>query len=110
MIYNFSNIATILNGQIMVQQNNLAITEKMATTADIRNGLCIEHNHDIVKIIDFQRFQVGRGSGKTWFKFKSTTSGKVGEQELRGPHHDDGQQERQGESGDRGCGDSARAR
>lgn len=51
----------------------------MAATADIRNGLCIEHNNDIVKVIDFQKFQVGRGSGKVWFKFKSTTSGKVGE-------------------------------
>ncbi|HNG89961.1 MAG TPA: elongation factor P [Saprospiraceae bacterium] len=49
----------------------------MATTADIRNGMCIEHNNDIVKIIDFQKFQVGRGSGKVWTKFKSTTSGKV---------------------------------
>jgi len=49
----------------------------MATTADIRNGLCIEHNNDIVKIIDFQKFQVGRGSGKVWTKLKSTTSGKI---------------------------------
>ncbi|MCC7244221.1 MAG: elongation factor P [Saprospiraceae bacterium] len=49
----------------------------MATTADIRNGLCIEHNNDIVKVIDFQKFQVGRGSGKVWTKLKSTTSGRV---------------------------------
>jgi elongation factor P len=51
----------------------------MATTADIRNGMCIEHNGDIVKIIDFQKFQVGRGSGKVWTKMKSTTSGRVTE-------------------------------
>jgi elongation factor P len=49
----------------------------MATTADIRNGLCIEHNNDIVKVIDFQKFQVGRGSGKVWTKLKSTTTGRV---------------------------------
>ncbi len=49
----------------------------MATTADIRNGMCIEHNNDIVKIIDFSKFQVGRGSGKVWTKLKSTTSGRV---------------------------------
>jgi elongation factor P len=49
----------------------------MATTADIRNGLCIEHNNDIVKVIDFSKFQVGRGSGKVWTKLKSTTSGRV---------------------------------
>ena len=35
MIYNFSNIATILNGQIMVQQNNLAITEISIDTRKI---------------------------------------------------------------------------
>ncbi len=54
----------------------------MAATSDIRNGLCIEHNNDIVKVIDFQKFQVGRGSGKVWFKFKSTTTGKVGEHTI----------------------------
>lgn len=37
MIYNFSNIATILNGQIMVQQNNLAITEISIDTRKILN-------------------------------------------------------------------------
>jgi elongation factor P len=51
--------------------------KKMATTADIRNGMCIEHNNDIVKIIDFSKFQVGRGSGKVWTKLKSTTTGRV---------------------------------
>lgn len=37
MIYNFSNIATILNGQIIVQQNNLAITEISIDTRKILN-------------------------------------------------------------------------
>jgi elongation factor P len=58
----------------------------MATTADIRNGLCIEHNGDIFKVIDFQRFQVGRGSGKVWTKLKSTTSGKVIEHTYQSGH------------------------
>lgn len=58
----------------------------MATTADIKNGLCIEHNGDIFKIIDFQRFQVGRGSGKVWTKLKSTTSGKVVEHTFQSGH------------------------
>jgi elongation factor P len=34
----------------------------MATTADIRNGLCIEFNDDIFQIIEFQHAQVGRGA------------------------------------------------
>jgi elongation factor P len=58
----------------------------MATTADIRNGLCIEHNGDIVRIIDFQKFQVGRGSGKVWTKMKSTTTGKVLEHTFQSGH------------------------
>jgi elongation factor P len=58
----------------------------MATTADIRNGLCIEHNDDIYKVIDFQRFQVGRGSGKVWTKLKSSTSGKVIEHTFQSGH------------------------
>jgi len=58
----------------------------MATTADIRNGLCIELNNDIQKIIDFQKFQVGRGSGKVWTKLKSTTTGKVTEHTFQSGH------------------------
>ncbi|MCC6280584.1 MAG: elongation factor P [Saprospiraceae bacterium] len=59
----------------------------MATTADIRNGLCIELNNDILKIIDFQKFQVGRGSGKVWTKLKSATTGKVVEHTFQSGHN-----------------------
>ena len=59
----------------------------MATTADIRNGLCIELNNDILKVIDFKKFQVGRGSGKVWTKLKSTTSGKVLEHTFQSGHN-----------------------
>ena len=58
----------------------------MATTADIRNGLCIELNNDTFRVIDFQRFQVGRGSGKVWTKLKSTTSGKTIEHTFQSGH------------------------
>ncbi len=51
----------------------------MANTADIKNGMCIEHNGDIVRIIEFSKFQVGRGSGKVWTKMKSSTSGRITE-------------------------------
>lgn len=59
----------------------------MATTADIRNGLCIELNNDILKVIDFSKFQVGRGSGKVWTKLKSTTTGKVIEHTFQSGHN-----------------------
>lgn len=59
----------------------------MATTADIRNGLCIELNNDTMRVIDFQRFQVGRGSGKVWTKLKSTTTGKIIEHTFQSGHN-----------------------
>jgi elongation factor P len=59
----------------------------MATTADIRNGLCIELNNDILRVIEFSKFQVGRGSGKVWTKLKSTTTGKVIEHTFQSGHN-----------------------
>ncbi|MFZ4632616.1 MAG: elongation factor P [Saprospiraceae bacterium] len=59
----------------------------MATTADIKNGLCIELNNDTFRVIDFQKFQVGRGSGKVWTKLKSSTSGKVIEHTFQSGHN-----------------------
>jgi elongation factor P len=59
----------------------------MATTADIRNGLCIELNNDILRVIDFQKFQVGRGSGKVWTKLKSSTTGRVVEHTFNSGHN-----------------------
>lgn len=32
----------------------------MATTADIRKGLCIEFNHDIYKVIEFLHVKPGK--------------------------------------------------
>ncbi len=34
----------------------------MATTSDIRKGLCIRFNHDIWKIIEFQHVKPGKGA------------------------------------------------
>ena len=33
----------------------------MATTSDIRNGLCIKYNNDIYKIIEFLHVKPGKG-------------------------------------------------
>ena len=49
----------------------------MATTADIKNGLCIEHNHDIFAIIEFQHVKPGKGPAFVRTKLKSVTNGKV---------------------------------
>ncbi|HHB79670.1 MAG TPA: elongation factor P [Saprospiraceae bacterium] len=49
----------------------------MATTADIRNGLCLELNGDTYSVLEFLRFQTGRGPAFVRTKLKSLSSGKV---------------------------------
>lgn len=61
----------------------------MATTADLRNGMCIELNNDVFKVIEFLRFQMGRGGAFVRTKLKSTTSGKVIEHTFQSGHNID---------------------
>ncbi len=49
----------------------------MATTSDIRKGLCIKYNHDIFKIIEFLHVKPGKGPAFVRTKLKSVTTGKV---------------------------------
>jgi len=49
----------------------------MATTSDIRKGLCIKFNNDIFKIIEFLHVKPGKGPAFVRTKLKSVTSGKV---------------------------------
>ena len=49
----------------------------MATTADIRKGLCIEFNHDIYKVIEFLHVKPGKGPAFVRTKLKSVTNGKI---------------------------------
>jgi elongation factor P len=49
----------------------------MASTSDIRNGLCIKFNHDIYKIIEFLHVKPGKGPAFVRTKLKSVTNGKV---------------------------------
>ncbi len=49
----------------------------MATSSDIRKGLCIRYNHDIYKIIEFLHVKPGKGPAFVRTKLKSVTSGKV---------------------------------
>jgi len=62
-------IATILN----IKQ----AYDTMATTSDIRNGLCIKYNNDIFKVIEFLHVKPGKGPAFVRTKLKSVTSGKV---------------------------------
>ena len=49
----------------------------MANTSEIKNGLCIKHNHDLFKIIEFLHVKPGKGPAFVRTKLKSLTSGKV---------------------------------
>jgi elongation factor P len=49
----------------------------MATTADFRNGLCIEYNNDLYTIVQFQHVKPGKGGAFVRTKMKSLTNGKV---------------------------------
>ena len=49
----------------------------MASTSDIRNGLCIRYSHDIFKVIGFLHVKPGKGPAFVRTKMKSVTNGKV---------------------------------
>lgn len=49
----------------------------MASTADFKMGLCLNHNSDLVTIIDFQHVKPGKGGAFVRTKFKSLKTGKI---------------------------------
>lgn len=49
----------------------------MATTADFKNGLCIEFNHDIYTVVEFLHVKPGKGNAFVRTKLKSLTNGRV---------------------------------
>lgn len=49
----------------------------MASSSDIRNGLCIKYNNDIYKIVEFLHVKPGKGPAFVRTKLKSVTNGKV---------------------------------
>ena len=49
----------------------------MATTADFRNGLCIEFNGDLYTIVEFQHVKPGKGPAFVRTKLKNLKTGRV---------------------------------
>ena len=49
----------------------------MASTSDIKKGLCIKLNSDIFKVIEFLHVKPGKGPAFVRTKIKSVTTGKV---------------------------------
>lgn len=58
----------------------------MATTSDIKNGLCIELNNDIYEIIEFLHVKPGKGNAFVRTKLKSINTGKVIEHTFPAGH------------------------
>lgn len=57
--------------------------EFLATTSDIRNGLVINYNGDLVKIIEFQHVKTARGGARVRTKFKNIRTGQVVDNTFR---------------------------
>ena len=49
----------------------------MATTTDIKNGLCIEFNDQLFQIVSFQHVKPGKGPAFVRTKLKNVKTGKV---------------------------------
>ncbi len=49
----------------------------MASTSDIRKGMCIDHNNDIYAIVEFLHVKPGKGAAFVRTKLKSLTNGRV---------------------------------
>jgi elongation factor P len=49
----------------------------MATTADIKNGLCIKHNEKLFQVIEFQHVKPGKGPAFVRTKIRQIETGKV---------------------------------
>lgn len=49
----------------------------MASSGDIKKGLCMEYNNDIYSVVDFQHVKPGKGAAFVRTKMKSVTTGRV---------------------------------
>lgn len=49
----------------------------MATTADFRNGLCLEYNNDLYRLVEFQHVKPGKGGAFVRTKLKNIKTGRV---------------------------------
>ena len=49
----------------------------MASTSDIKNGICLNYNNDLVQIIEFLHVKPGKGPAFVRTKIRSLTTGKV---------------------------------
>ena len=60
--------------------------QTVATTADFRNGLCIEFNDDLFSIVEFQHVKPGKGPAFVRTKLKNLKTGRVIENTFTAGH------------------------
>ncbi len=58
----------------------------MATTAEIKNGLCIEFNNDIFQFVEFQHVKPGKGNAFVRCRMKGLKSGRMLEHTFPAGH------------------------
>lgn len=58
----------------------------MASTSDIRNGMCLEFNGHLVTVVSFQHVKPGKGPAFVRTKLKNITTGKVIENTFSAGH------------------------
>jgi elongation factor P len=58
----------------------------MASTSEIKNGLCLNFNHDVFSVVEFLHVKPGKGPAFVRTKLKSLTSGKVIDQTWPSGH------------------------
>jgi elongation factor P len=58
----------------------------MASTSDIKKGICFKYNNDIFKVVDFQHIKPGKGAAFVYCKYKSVTNGRVLESNFPSGH------------------------
>ena len=59
----------------------------MASTGDLKKGVCFEHSNDIFKVVDFQHIKPGKGAAFVYVKMKSVTKGSVLENNFPAGHN-----------------------
>lgn len=57
--------------------DNLEFKINMANTSDIKNGMCLNHNHGLWQIIEFLHVKPGKGAAFVRTKLKNIETGKV---------------------------------
>jgi len=57
--------------------DNLEFKRNMANTSDIKNGMCLNHNHGLWQIIEFLHVKPGKGAAFVRTKLKNIETGKV---------------------------------